>query len=75
MSEFYVTFGCQYAHEQHPRLGAAHPDGWLTIEADDEVAARATAIAWLGTAWSFMYDEKPDLRLFPLGELHRVASS
>jgi hypothetical protein len=72
MREFYVTFGQQYHHEPHPTFPKAHPDGWVTVVAADELAARRLAVEWLGTAWSSIYDEEPDLALFRLGELHRI---
>ena len=40
MTTFYVTFGQQYPREPHPTFGKAHRDGWVEIEADDEMAAR-----------------------------------
>jgi hypothetical protein len=72
MSTFYVTFGQQYCREPHPTLPTAHPDGWVTVVAADELAARRLAVEWLGTAWSSIYDEEPDRALFRLGELHRI---
>jgi hypothetical protein len=52
MSTFYVTFGQQYRHEAHPTFPKAHPDGWVTVVAADELAARSLAVERLGTAWS-----------------------
>jgi len=72
MPSYFVTFGQQYKREPHPTFGKAHPDGWLTVVAPDELTARDTVIGWLGTAWSFIYDEQPDLGWFPRGELHRI---
>ncbi|MGH3795991.1 MAG: hypothetical protein ACRDSP_14000 [Pseudonocardiaceae bacterium] len=71
-TEFFVTFGAQYRDQLHPTLSVAHPDGWVTVVAQDYDAARALAIGWLGTAWCDIYSEKPDLALFPLGELWRL---
>lgn len=75
MPEFRITFGQKYRRELHPTFGGAHPDGWLTIMADDEDAARATAVGWLGTKYSSLanaaaYDDWD--AYFPLGELHRI---
>lgn len=71
VSEFYVTFGGKYAREAHPRLSVAHPDGWVTIEADDYEQARAATVALLGTAWCWLHDTPRDPEWFPAGELAR----
>lgn len=71
MSEFYVTFGIKYAREPHPTFAAAHPDGWVTIEAPDEIAARTVAFERLGIYFAFIYYDAPDGCLFPRGELAR----
>lgn len=74
-TEFYVTFGQRYRHEQHPELEAAHPDGWLVVEALDLDDARAMAFAALGSAWAFVYAlEDFDPTLYPLGELARLTA-
>lgn len=79
MSEFRVTWGQRYAREAHPTFAKAHPDGWLTIVAPDEHAARDVAIDHLGAAWSFLYvtaelDAAWD-EYFPRGELARIEAS
>jgi len=72
VNEFYVTFGQQYAIEPHP-LGWPHPDGWLTIVAENEDMARKCAYALLEDRWSFMYSEEDfDPTFYPLKELYRV---
>jgi len=53
--EFRVTFGGQYAHEDHPQFPAAHPDGWLTVFASDEMIAQRTVIGAIGTGWCMIY--------------------
>ena len=78
MSEFRVTFGQRFRHEHHPAFIAGQldfepdPDGWLTIVAEYESEARATAVALLGQAWAFLYrapfDDDWD-QMYPLGEL------
>ena len=78
MREYRVTFGQQYRRDPHPHLRVAHPDGWLTILAPDEEAARRQAFALLDRAWSMMYDHTEwgtdwD-ELYPQGELLRVAA-
>ena len=76
--EYRVTFGSQYARDEHPRWKPAHPDGWLAIMAPNEWSAREIAFAILGPAWAFMYGneagalEDVDWSHFPLGELARI---
>jgi hypothetical protein len=78
MQEFFVTFGQQYAQEQHPVIKTAHPDGWLVVEADSLEAARAAVVRDLGTSWSNLYEKtdfmKDAARLYPLGEIARIGS-
>jgi hypothetical protein len=69
MSEFYFTFGQRYATELHPQGG--HPDGWFTVEAETEDAARIKMQERCGKKWATSYSEKPDLKTFPRGELDR----
>lgn len=71
MTEFYVTFGVQYEDGSHPRAWV-HPDGYLTIEADDYSTARHAAFTLLDNNFAFIYEEKLDSNTFPLGELHRI---
>jgi hypothetical protein len=56
LKSFYVTFGVRYAHEPHPYWKGAHPDGWLTVQAPDEEAARLLVRTFIGLKWSMMYD-------------------
>lgn len=80
MPEYRVTFGQQYGRDDHPRLThIAHPDGWLTIVADDLNRAREITVAMVGRFWSNIYDpanpHDADTEwdvLFPRGELLRV---
>jgi hypothetical protein len=78
LTEFRVTFG--QAHRDLPELPEAHPDGWLTVFAPDETAARDLVFAELGRRWSNIYpvntgagvlawDETRDNVLYPLGEV------
>lgn len=75
-AEFRVTFGQRYRREEHPAFPKAHPDGWLTVVADDENKARAWAFEFLGDRWAFLQAEPFDRDdwdgHYPLGELHRV---
>lgn len=54
-SRFYVTFGEMYRTTEHPYFTNAHPDGYLTIDAPDELAARHAAIARIGNHWACLY--------------------
>lgn len=80
LREYRFTFGQKYALEVHPRFGAAHPDGWLTILAHDDLDARVAAVNLLGQEWAFMYPPR-ELEtvawghLFPRGELGRLTSA
>lgn len=70
--DVYITFGAQYSHEEHPKWPQAHPDGWLTIEAENEIQAREIAVALLGLQWSTSYTaETLEPRFFPRGEIGR----
>lgn len=73
MKKFYITFGQQYAREPHPKVKYAHPDGWLTVEADNHEQARKKAFEEVGLHFATSYSEddfEPDW--FPRGELHRI---
>lgn len=76
MPEYRITFGQQYPREPHPRLpDIAHHDGWLTIIANDEDAARELAFQIAGEHWSMIYRPTPAddfWGIFPLGELLRI---
>jgi len=70
---FYVTFGQKYAREPHPTLAAAHPDGWVEVEADSEMAARRLALDHLDDRWAFMHAEREFTRqLYPRGCIARI---
>ena len=73
---YYVTFGQQYPREPHPTFAKAHRDGWVEIEAPDEITARRIAVGWFDRAWAFIYSEsdpwRPKLDMYPLGCLHRI---
>jgi hypothetical protein len=75
LQEFRVTFGLEYSYKLHPTYAPAHPDGWLTIEAPDEVEARRVAVRLLGVHWSGIYpaeQDDPMWLLFPQGEVRRI---
>lgn len=65
----------QYAREEHPSLLVAHPDGWLTVYAEDELDARRIVCTHIGGAWAFIYEapfEDDSWQLYPRGELHQM---
>lgn len=76
--KFYITFGQRYRRETHPVLGDRPdlPDGWLTIEAATEIAARYWLVANLDNAYAFVYEEddffKTTAHYHHLGELGDV---
>ena len=76
----YATFGTKYAHEDHPTMGFAHPDGWLTVTSPTHEEARAL-LARVTTPWNevvphyaFSYDSLSEMtpRLYPRGQLAHV---
>lgn len=71
MITFYVTFGQQYPREPHPTFPAAHHDGWIEVQAEDETVARGYVVGRLGQQWSGIYNDGDDLgrHLYPLGAL------
>jgi hypothetical protein len=70
VSTFYLTFGGQYAHTEHPTWEGIHPDGWITVVAPDFRTARTLVVDLFGTAWSDLYGEDTfEPRHFPRGEL------
>ena len=75
LQKFYLTFGVKYRHERHPKWVAAHPDGWVLIEAPYEDEARRLAHEALGPYWSMLYPashfpEEYNMRMFyPDGQI------
>ncbi len=75
MKTFMVTFGQRFRHDEHKRFPAAHPDGWVTIEAHDDSAARMIAFDRLGEEWAFLYREADFTPgMYPMGELARFSA-
>lgn len=73
MSEYRVTFGQRFRHDQHQKFRDAHPDGWVTILARDYDHAHAIAMAALGTEWSGLYEaDEIGTDVLPRGELLRL---
>jgi hypothetical protein len=75
--EFYVTFGSQYSHEQHPQ--DMHPNGYVVIEAPNEMVARGIAFANFEGRWSMLYTKEEFFsdgqesvdHWYPMGEVAR----
>lgn len=67
MNKFYFTFGVQYAYNPHPVNKKANPNGWVEVVATDEFMARKKMCDHYGQYWAFVYEEKPDVRMYPLG--------
>lgn len=73
MPKFNVTFGLKYSREPHPKLGIIHPNGYVSIIAEDEESAREEIFRLIGESWGFMYPEgKITPALYPLGELFSI---
>lgn len=73
MAEFKVTFGPIYRNKQHPKVGWAHPDGYMTVVAENEDEARIKIHDLLGEHWAFIFPtDKMEDKFFPLGELYRL---
>lgn len=53
--EFRVSFGQMYARQTHPRWAPAHPNGWLTVRAVDEIVAREVLRDALDGAYAMIY--------------------
>jgi len=79
LREYAVTFGVRYRRGGDPHPTLEHPcpaDGYLLVEAPDELTARCRVIQAIGNAWAFMYDlprSAPELDRFqPLGAIARI---
>lgn len=74
---WYVTFGVQYSHKEHPIHGAwkIHPDGWVRVLADTYDEARRLTEDAFQTRWSNLYHPDDwETEFFPLGELGTIGS-
>jgi hypothetical protein len=76
VEEFRFTFGQKYYEESHP-CEYAHPNGFITVVAKDEMAARAYFIKRFGETYCSIFTPKRMEELclpydyWPKGELHR----
>lgn len=73
---FYFTFGQRYRREEHPSYPLAHPDGYVTIVANNWEAARQKAVelftAKEGLLFSMQYDDSNfNDEYYPRGEIER----
>lgn len=73
MRTYCITFGVKYRREPHPVLGDMHelPDGWVTIEANDEEEAREWLIENLDNAYCSISEEEI-FRKFKLGRYYEL---
>lgn len=55
VSTYCLTFGDQFRSEEHPTFPAAHPDGWVEVEADDYSHAVRIGYALFGGKWASAY--------------------
>jgi len=75
MNQFMVTFGQRFRYDEHATFPAAHPDGWVTIEAENVDDARELAFEHLDAEWAFLYTADDfNAALYPLGELDRITA-
>ena len=76
MNRYAVTLGVQYRNEPHPVLNPSqrNPDGYLLVQAENEIEARVKTQAVIGTAYAMIYpeDEVKGSRYHPLGCLGEI---
>lgn len=73
MATFYVTFGQKYLREEHPYFSAAHPDGWLEVEAEGYIEAVTMVQENLQQKYSSIYSEESwDPSFFPGGKIGTI---
>ena len=58
MANFYLTFGVQYVHEEHPLGRVVNPNGYMVVEAPSETEARQQVAEVMGDRWSMIYSEE-----------------
>lgn len=58
MPKFFVTFGQKYFHDPHPLGDVANPNGWVEVEAQNELDARKQVIGLIEDKWSMLYTEE-----------------
>lgn len=76
LNEYRFTFGVQYSHTPHPHWAGAHPDGWLSVLAPTEEAARRVVRRFIGNVYAFSYPkDRHDPSYYPLGELAQISTN
>lgn len=56
MANFYLTIGVQYSYQPHPLK--IHPDGYVVVEADNELEGRRAVFELIGAQWSMLHTEE-----------------
>ena len=70
MNNYYLTFGQEYRHEEHPFSPNVHPDLYIRIIARDWVSAHCYVRHLFGVKYSELYSESEfDPSYYPGGEL------
>ena len=71
LTKYAITFGQKYRHEPHPALGmdARLPDGYMTLWAESEIAARQWLEASARYQLGCLGDVKARVALLALGDL------
>lgn len=73
------TFGVKYRQDPHPDMienVTPHPDGWVTVMALDEDAARIEMYKHVENRWAFCYPlDRFDDSWYPDGELIRIEAN
>ena len=78
LTKYAITFGQKYRHEPHPVLGmdARLPDGYMTLWAESEIAARQWLVDNIDNAYCSIDDEAhfvaETAAHYPLGHLGDV---
>jgi len=73
MPIYYATFPPKYSDNSHPTLPAAHPDGYLTINATSETEASAKVQSRIADDYSMIYTAPDfDKSLYPLGSIATI---
>lgn len=74
LTEFRVTFGMKYARAGHPVMREVHPEGWLTVYAEDRSAVAAAMSEHFDNAYAFTYTvDRFDEAFHPRGPFARMA--
>lgn len=70
MRTFFLTFPTRFSYDPHPHWKRAHPDGWVEVQAVNELDARDKVFKAIKDVWAFLYNEESfDKSFFPKGKL------